>query len=78
MHNLAASDIEGYVPMQILIGHTESGSIGGISAHYDLPLGETRFVRSVRLDEFLPNDGRPYYLKVDAEGVDFAVGAWST
>ena len=42
VHNLAASDIDGYLPMQVLIGHTESGSIGGISTHYDLPLGETR------------------------------------
>jgi FkbM family methyltransferase len=73
VHNVAASAVSGYVPMQILIGHTESGSIGGISAHYDLPLGETRFVRTVRLDEFLPADGRPYLIKIDAEGVDFAV-----
>jgi Methyltransferase FkbM domain len=59
--------------MQIMVGHAESGSIGGISAHYDIPVGETRFVRAARLDAFLPNDGRSYFIKIDAEGVDFAV-----
>lgn len=73
VHNVAAGDTSGYLPMQILIGHTESGSVGSILAHYDLPLGETRIVRTVRLDEFLPNDGRSYLIKIDAEGVDFAV-----
>lgn len=73
VYNVAASDTSGYAPMQILIGHTESGSLGGISAHYDLPLGETRFVSTVRLDEFLPNDGRSFLIKIDAEGVDFSV-----
>ena len=73
VHNVAATDVSGYLPMQILIGHTESGSLGNISSLYNLPLGETRFVRAVRLDEFLPADGRPYLIKIDAEGVDFAV-----
>jgi FkbM family methyltransferase len=78
VHNVAASDTPGFVPMQILIGHSESGSVGGISTHFDLPLGETRFVRAVRLDEFLatlcPSDSaRSYLIKIDAEGVDFAV-----
>jgi FkbM family methyltransferase len=73
VHNVAASDAGGYLPMQIMVGHAESGSIGGISAHYDIPVGETRFVRAARLDAFLPNDGRSYFIKIDAEGADFAV-----
>jgi FkbM family methyltransferase len=73
LHRVAASDSIGYLPMHIMVGHTESGSVGGISAHYDIPVGETRFVRAARLDAFLPDDGRSYCIKIDAEGVDFAV-----
>lgn len=71
----AASDVDGYVPMRIIVGHSESGSIAGIDQHYpDLPVGETRMVRAVKIDTFFA--GRAHsdlYLKIDAEGHDFQV-----
>jgi FkbM family methyltransferase len=74
VHNAAATDEPGWLPMQIMARHSECGSVAGISSHHPgLPVAETRFVRAARLDEALPNDGRSYYLKIDAEGSDFAV-----
>ena len=75
VYNMAASDEPGWLPMQIMARHSECGSVAGISSHHPglPPVAETRFVRAAPLDEALPNDGRSYYLKIDAEGVDFAV-----
>jgi FkbM family methyltransferase len=74
VHNVAATDEPGWLPMQIMARHSECGSVAGISSHHpSLPVAETRFVRAARLDDALPNDGRSYYLKIDAEGADFAV-----
>ena len=74
VYNVAASDEAGWLPMQIMARHSECGSVAGIASHHPtLPVAETRFVRAAPLDEALPNDGRSYYLKIDAEGMDFAV-----
>lgn len=73
IHNKALSDVAAYLPMRVLLHHSESGSIAGIGAHYDLPLGVTRLVEAVTLEGFLAHQPGTFYLKVDAEGADFAV-----
>lgn len=73
--NAAASEHDGFTPMRIMVGHSESGSIAGIDQHYpDLPVGETRMVKTIRLDTYFANrPERQLYLKIDAEGHDFSV-----
>jgi FkbM family methyltransferase len=73
VRNVAASDESGYLPMRVLLGHTESGSIGGIEKHYDIPVAQTTFVKANSLDEELEPVPGDFYVKIDAEGVDFAV-----
>ena len=75
MINAAASDSDGYIPMRIMVGHSESGSIAGINKHYsELPVGETRMVQTVQLDTYFASRGElDFYLKIDAEGHDFSV-----
>ena len=46
VHNLAASDIDGYLPMQVLIGNRKC-IYRWYLEHYDLPLENTCFCGAV-------------------------------
>ena len=72
--NVAAGANNGFLAFRTLLNHPESSSIAGIEKHYikEIPIGETRIVKTARLDTVV-GDKQPIYLKIDAEGADFAV-----
>jgi FkbM family methyltransferase len=72
--NVAAGASDGFLAFRTLLNHPESSSMAGIERHYikAIPLGETRIVKTAQLDTVV-GDKQPIYLKIDAEGADFAV-----